>query len=454
MVADNQRSYIDIIAGKTRLKIEDGISVDLSGTSLYPFQAELCEWALRLGRAAIFADCGMGKTPILLHWADRVAAHEKGKVLILAPLAVAEQTVREGKKFGVDVHRGHTGDTGRITVTNYARLHYYNPADFCGIVCDESSIIKHHSGETRAAITAFMHPIRFRLLCTATPAPNDYMELGTSCEALGVMRRVEMLAQFFYHDGGDTSKWIVKGHAEQPFWRWVASWARALRSPDDLGYHDDRFTLPPINMQQHTVKSNVPDGRLFVVDAITLEEQRSERRETIDERCDMVAAIANANSDPFIAWCSLNDESEGLAKRINGAVEVRGSDEDDDKARKLLGFADGSIRCIVTKPQIAGFGMNYQNCNQMSFFPSHSHEQFYQCLRRCWRFGQKRPVTVHIVTSEAESAVLANMRRKERAATVMMDEIVKHMRDFYHGNKTTYLPKLKMEIPKWISQQS
>lgn len=443
-------TYEDVILSKVRTKQEDGFQADLSASALYPFQRELTEWALRLGRAAIFADCGLGKTPCQLYWADRVAEHTGGKVLILAPLAVAEQTVREGQKFGLEVHRGHAGDTGRITVTNYARLHYYRQDDFAGVVCDESSIIKHHDGETRKAITAFLQPIRFRLLCTATPAPNDYMELGTSCEALSVMRRVEMLSQFFFHDGGETSQWVLKGHAESPFWRWVASWARALRSPGDLGHKDDRFTLPSLDMEQHVIKSKPQPGRLFVVEALTLEDQRAERRETIDERCAMVAEIANANDRPFVAWCSLNQESEELAKRIKGAVEVRGSDDDDEKAAKLLGFSAGAIRCIVTKPSIAGFGMNWQHCNQMSFFPSHSHEQFYQCLRRCWRFGQTRPVKVHIVTSEAERTVLSNMKRKEEAAAHMMDEIVAHMRDFYRGDKTTYNATKPMEVPSWL----
>lgn len=443
--------YIDVINNKQRNASHFGFDCDLSKTPLYPFQREITEWAIKLGRAAIFADCGMGKSPMQLHWSDAVATKTGGRVLILSPLAVADQTKREGEKFGIDVHRGHNGDMGRITVTNYARLHHYKPEDFVGVVCDESSIIKHHAGETRKAITDFMQSVQYRLLCTATPAPNDYIELGTSCEALGVMRRVEMLSQYFYHDGGDTAKWVLKGHAESPFWRFVASWARALRSPEDMGYKDDRFTLPEMSMIQHTIKSKPQDGKLFVVDAVSLDEQRAERRETIDERCGMVAEIANANSDPFIAWCSLNDESEKLTKLINGAVEVSGSDEDDEKERKLMAFSAGEIRALVTKPSIAGFGMNWQHCNQMSFFPSHSHEQFYQCLRRCWRFGQTRPVTVHIVTSEAENAVLSNMKRKENAAAEMMNQIVKHMRDFYHGDKATYSPAKKMEIPQWLA---
>jgi hypothetical protein len=445
-------TYQEVINRKMIRPIQDGFKADLSSTALYPFQRELTEWALMLGRAAIFADCGLGKSPMQLHWADQVVNHTGGNVLILAPLAVAEQTVREGKKFGIEVHHGRTGDKCKITVTNYARLQHYSPSDFAGIVCDESSIIKNQSGEMRKAITAFMREIRFRLLCTATPSPNDYMELGTSCEALGVMRYHEMLSMFFFHDAGDTSQWVLKGHAESAFWRFVASWARAVRYPSDLGFDDELFKLPELKMEQHTIKSKPQDGRLFVVEALTLDDQRAERRETIDERCDMVAKIANANSEPFLAWCSLNTESEQLCNRINGAVEVCGGDDDDDKAEKMLAFSAGKIRCIVTKPSIAGFGMNWQHCNQMSFFPSHSHEQFYQCLRRCWRFGQTRPVTVHIVTSEAERAVLENMNRKEKAAKHMMDQIVSHMSEFYKSGKTTYNPMKKMEIPQWMQR--
>lgn len=446
------KDYLSVIETKRRRTIEHGFDCDLDGTMLFPFQADLVRWAVKLGRAAIFADCGLGKTPMQLYWADKVASHCHGNVLILTPLSVADQTVREGAKFGIDVFRGHTGDFGRITAVNYERLHYYKPNDFCGIVCDESSILKNYAGATRQAITDFADRIRFRLLCTATPAPNDYMELGTSCEALGVMRRVEMLSQYFTHDGGDTQSWILKGHAEDAFWQFVSTWARAIRSPADMGYDSGDFILPEMKMEQVTIKSKPQPGKLFVVEAGTLDEQRKERRDTIKDRCAAVADIANASDDPFVAWCSLNDESAMLKDMIRGGVEITGSDSDDEKEEKLRGFADGSIRKIVTKPSIAGFGMNWQHCNAMSFFPSHSHEQFYQCVRRCWRFGQTRPVTVHIVTSEAEASVLNNMRRKERAASEMMQKIVDNMRGYYRTERADYSAQRKMEIPEWLLQ--
>jgi len=443
-------TYQDVIASKHRRQHNLGFDVDLSSTALFDFQQHLTQWALKLGRSAIFADCGLGKTPMQLIWADSIARNADGNVLILTPLAVADQTMREASKFGIECTRGTNGNKGRITVTNYERLHYYSNSDFCGVVCDESSILKNYAGATRQAITDFMQPIDYRLLCTATPAPNDYMELGTSCEALSIMRRVEMLAQYFTHNSGDTQSWVLKGHAYSPFWRFVASWARALRSPSDLGFDEGKFTLPELMFEQTTINSKAQPGRLFVVEARTLQDQREERRSTMQERCEVVADIANRNSDPFIAWCSLNDESKLLTSLIDGAVEVCGADSDDAKAEKMLGFTDGSIRAIVTKPSIAGFGMNWQHCRQMSFFPSHSHEQFYQCVRRCWRFGQTNPVTVHIVTSEAEASVLANMQRKEKDAERMMQEIVDNMKSEYSHEHASYEPSEKMEIPKWL----
>lgn len=393
-------------------------------------------------------------TPCQLAWADKVASHQGGKVLIITPLAVSHQTVREGTKFGVDVTHSRTGETGRITTTNYERLRYFKQSDFVGVVLDESSILKNYSGSTRQAITDFMRTIPYRLLCTATPAPNDHMELGTSAEALGVMRRVEMLGVYFTHNSGDTQSWVLKGHAEKPFWRWMASWSRACRKPSDLGYDDGKFTLPDLHMIQHTLPSEADDGMLFAMEAKTLNDQRAERRRTLKDRCAKVAELANANKDPFLCWCSLNDESATLAKMIPGAVEVCGSDTDEHKEKSMLGFSDGSIRVLITKPSIAGFGMNWQHCNQMSFFPSHSHEQFYQATRRCWRFGQEKEVTCHIVTTEAECMVLDNMKRKEKLASKMFAGIIDGMKEFQYAVKhNEYNPSTEMELPSWLLSQ-
>jgi len=438
--------YEDFISSKNRMKRFDGIESDLQGTSLYDFQQHLCQWALAKGRAAIFADCGLGKTPMQLYWAHEVSRY--GRVLIVTPLAVAEQTDREGRKFGINATKSKDGTLHDITITNYERLGYFAPSDFVGIVCDESSILKNYAGKTREAITEFAARIKYRLLCTATPAPNDFMELGTSAEALGVMRRVEMLSVYFTHDSGSTQKWDIKGHAEKPFWQFVASWARAIRKPSDLGFADGNFVLPSLNLVGHTIASTPKAGQLFVTDAITLDEQRAERNATMQQRCEKVAEIANSTKEPFLAWCSLNDESKLLTKLINGAVEVSGSMSDEAKESAMLGFSDGSIRCIVTKPRIAGFGMNWQHCNRMSFFPSHSHEQFYQSVRRCWRFGQNRPVECHIVASEAERSVLENMRRKEEQSARMFEMIIDHM-NFAIQEKKEH-KTMPMEVPQWL----
>lgn len=442
--------YSEFVAKKEIKYKGAGFDAIADNTSLFDFQKHLVEWSLSIGRSAIFADCGLGKGIIQLAWADLVRKHTGKPVLILAPLAISHQTEREAIKFGIADAGVSREDVFPITITNYEKLAHFNSSDFSGIVCDESSILKSYAGKTRQAITEFMQPIPYRLLCTATPAPNDYMELGNSCEALGVMRRVEMLSVYFTHDSGNTKDWVLRGHAETSFWRFMSSWSRALRRPSDLGFSDDRFVLPELNIEQHTLKSKKPQWALFATEAVTLDEQRAERRESIDERCEMVASIANSEDTPFLAWCSLNDESKLMTKLIDGAVEVCGSDSDDEKTRKMLAFSAGEIKCLVTKPSIAGFGMNWQHCNRMSFFPSHSHEQFYQAIRRCWRFGQKSAVDVHIVTTEAESRVLNNMKKKERMAEEMYTKIVDHMRDC-QIRANPYMAEKRMEMPRWIA---
>lgn len=421
--------------------------------SLFAFQAMLDEWAIRKGRAAIFADCGMGKTPMQLVWAENVARKTGGRVLILTPLAVAFQTVREGMKFGIEVtHRRdglHNGD--RIIVTNYERLHYFNAADFDGIVCDESSILKNFDGETRKAVTDFMRRIKYRLLCTATAAPNDYIELGTSSEALGVMDRKHMLAQFFTHDGGDTASWVLKGHARTSlFWRWVCSWARAVRKPSDLGHDDGQFILPPINVRQHIVRAGKPrDGYLFDVAAVGLAEQREDLRKTISERCEMAAQLINAHDRPAVAWCNLNEEGNRMAKLIRGAVEVSGADSEEHKEDTFAGFISGKIRVLVTKPSIGGFGLNLQHCAHQTYFPSHSYEQYYQSVRRCWRFGQKNPVTVDMITTDGQENVLSNLQRKSEQASAMFDQLVSMMwREASIAKKTNRTTT--EQIPSWL----
>lgn len=418
---------------------------------LFEYQRDIVKWALKRGRAAIWADCGMGKGPMALEWAN----HVPGDVLIVAPLAVSQQFKREAEKFGIEIGlaKNDSERTKRITVTNYERLDGFDLSKFNGVVLDESSILKAHDGKTRAQLIESFSNTPFRLCCTATPAPNDHMELGNHAEFLGTMTRVEMLSMFFVHDGGETSKWRIKGHAKTEFWKWMASWAVMIRKPSDLGYSDDGFTLPDLHIHQHTVTVEKPtQGMLFAMEAQTLSERLQARRDTIEDRVADAAKIVNSTDGPFLVWCNLNDESAMLTKLIDGAVEVKGSDSIDHKERAMIDFTERKIRVLVTKPSIAGFGMNWQHCCNMVFVGlSDSYEQYYQAVRRCWRFGQKNDVNVHIVTAETEGAVVANIRRKEREAMDMADSMVEHMMEIntaeIHGqtyrSKSPYVRDVK-----------
>lgn len=418
--------YLDFVASKKIVLGKSGLNRVPSLTPmLFDFQKHICEWALRKGRAALFCDCGLGKTPMQLEWAQ----HIPGRVLILAPLAVAQQTVREGKKFGIDVtYERAPKSRGKIVITNYEMLEHFDESEFAGIVLDESSILKSYDGYFRKQIIYTFNRTPYRLACTATPAPNDFMELGNHSEFLGALTRTEMLSTFFVHDGGDTSKWRLKRHAEQDFWRWICSWAVMIRKPSDLGYDDGEFVLPELKIHDINVEVEKPiDGFLFSLPAITLEERRKARSGSVVERSEKVAEIAAERpDDPWIIWCNLNSESSAAAQMIPDAVELCGSEPRDDKAAKMMDFAAGNIRVLVTKPSIAGFGMNWQHCSNVQFLGlSDSYEQFYQAVRRCWRFGQKKPVNCYIVTSSNEGAVTENIKRKERDASRLAEEIIK-----------------------------
>lgn len=432
--------------------------------ALKPHQRDIVGWALRRGRAAVFAGTGLGKTFMQLEWARCVAESTDMPVLILAPLAVAAQTEREGAKFGITVkhcrEQAEVGDAA-LVVTNYDRMDKFDLEHFAGIVLDESSILKAADGKTRTAIIDAFKDYRFRLACTATPAPNDFMELGNHAEFLGVMTNEEMLSMFFIHDGGETQKWRLKGHANSEFWKWMCSWAVMLRKPSDLGYPNDGYDLPPLAIEQITVDVNHDRAMdtLFVMQAATLQDRIKERRETVGERCQAAAAIMARKPDaPWIVWCNLNSEAEEMARLIADAKEVRGSDKADDKERKLIGFTDGDIRVMVTKPSIAGFGMNWQHCADMVFVGlNDSYEQLFQAIRRCWRFGQTQPVSVHLVAAETEGAVVANLRRKEADAERMAEQMVAHMQDITVASirgtsrdKTEYNPNVTMTIPSFL----
>lgn len=422
----------------------------------FDFQRSLIEWATLKGRAAVFADCGMGKSLIQLAWAENVVRHAAKPVLILTPLAVGAQTVKEAEKFGIEAVRsldGNFSSGSRVVIANYERLHLFDPADFAGTVCDESSILKNFSGATKTAVTRFMAKHKFRLLCTATAAPNDFIELGTSSEALGYLPHMDMLKTFFKNDtntyaaGGNNGggarrwageqmfggKWRFRGHAEHDFWRWVVSWARAIRRPSDLGFDDGKLQLPPLKINEHTVKPESPqEGMLFNLPAFGLAEQRAERSRTMVQRCEKAADIVTGTKQPAVMWCHFCYESTELTRITPDAVEVSGDDSDESKEEKFAAFSSGQIRVLVTKPSIAGFGLNWQHCNHQTFFPSHSFEQWYQAIRRSWRFGQTRPVTIDLVSSEGESGVVKNLQRKADAADKMFANLVSLMGNELH----------------------
>jgi hypothetical protein len=454
--------YAAFLDSKTQGGADSGFDPVWMPDFLFDFQRAMVEWAVRKGRAAIFADCGLGKTPMGLTWASNVVRKTGKPVLYLTPLAVASQTIREADKFGIETALSREGKSaGHIIVTNYERLHYFNPGDFSGVVCDESSVLKSFQGERRGQITTFMRKVPYRLLQTATAAPNDFIELGTSSEALGYMGHMDMLSRFFKNDAnssavgsgrfaGETVKWRLKGHAEIPFWRWVCSWARAMRRPSDLGFDDARFILPPLNEVEHLVETEtLADGMLFALPAVGLKEQREERRRSVGERCEMVANLVNKTGEPALVWCHLNDEGDMLEELIPDAVQVSGSDSDDAKEARLEAFAEGKARVLVTKPKIGAWGLNFQHCNHITVFPSHSFEQYYQAVRRCWRFGQKRQVTVDIVTTEGERGVMKNLQRKATQADEMFSRLVAEMNRALSIDRANNMTK-KLELPTWL----
>lgn len=454
--------YESFVAQKlTRAPATGLAAVPPMSDALFPFQRDLVSWALRRGRAAIFADTGLGKTRMQLEWARHI-----GDVLVLAPLAVAAQTAREGATIGVGVTACREASDVRpgINITNYDRLHKFDPSRFRGVVLDESSIIKHHDAKTLALLLDAFGATPFKLCATATPSPNDYTELGTHAEFLGVCSRAEMLAEFFAHDGGSTSDWRLKGHARAAFWKWVASWAALLRKPSDLGHDDAAYNLPPLDVRHHVIAADPETtkaaGLLFAAEAATLAERRNARRASIDARVSECATLVNGSSRPWVVWCDLNAESEALAAAINGAVEVRGSNTTEEKEAALAAFADGSARVIVSKPSICGFGLNWQHCSDMAFVGvTDSFEAYYQAVRRCWRFGQKRGVGVHIFASELEGRVIANLNRKEHDARKMADELSAWTREAVMAevrgqtrDTNTYEPARRMAIPSWLAE--
>lgn len=457
-------SYQSFLARKAIIDPMTGLdTVPALPNCMFPHQADITRWALKRGRAALFAGTGLGKSLMELAWGQAVNRFTGKPILHLAPLAVSAQMVREADKFGIVAHlaaRDAECDHG-LNITNYQKLDHFDLSRFGGVILDESSILKSVDGHYRSKLIEACQSIPFRLAATATPAPNDFMELGNHAEFLGVMKYTDMLATFFTHDGGDTQKWRLKGHAENEFWKWMASWAVMLRKPSDLGYSDEGYDLPPLHFVQHMVSvdyaPNAETGLLFPMQAETLQERIAARRATVADRCELAASVTPTDR-PFVWWCNLNSESELLARLIPGAVETRGSDSDDVKERKLRDFSEGRIRVLITKAGVAGFGMNWQHCRDTGFVGlNDSFEQFYQAVRRFWRFGQTHPVHAHIIASEIEGATVANIRRKEADAERMAAAMVMHMADLSSEavrgtvrETPNYHPTVPVKLPSFL----
>ena len=464
-------AYLTFLDQKVRMAPAVGFDpVDsLMPAAIKPFQRDIVTWACRRGRAAVFAGTGLGKTIQELTWAQQVTEHTGGRVLLFTQLAVAEQTVAEAAKFGIDgvaYAKDEASISTPIVVTNYDRRQHFDPADFAGVVLDESGIIKDHDSRTRNDLTEACRDVPYLLCGSATPAPNDWTELGQHAEFLNVMSAKEMLAMFFVHDGAVRAnaeeEWRLKRHAAADFWRWVASWSVMIRHPRDLGYYEPGYDLPPLDMRQVTVKASMAPagGMLFPMQASTMQERLAARRDSIAERvAEAARLVAEAPDEPWLIWCNLNAEADALVKAIPGAVNVQGSDAPELKSKRLLGLARGEPRIMVSKPSIAGRGMNWQHCSRMIFVGlNDSFEQLFQAVRRCWRFGQSKPVTAYLIASDMEGAVVANLRAKEAKYEAMAEAMVEHMRDLstaaVRGGRvstSTYSPTQTMEVPTWLT---
>lgn len=460
------KTYEDFLAKKRIADPSTGITRRVVLPEfLKPHQTDITAWSLRRGRSAIFAGTGLGKTLMELVWAKEVAAETRRPVLILAPLAVSHQHVREGAKFGIHATVVSSPSSETIDITNYQKVDHFDLSEFGGVALDESSILKNTEGKYRTQLIRDCAAVPFRLAATATPAPNDFMELGNHAEFLGVMSYTDMLATFFTHDGGDTQKWRLKGHAETDFWKWMASWAVMLRKPSDLGYDNTGYDLPPLLYNQHTVgvdyAPSMETGFLFPMEARTMQERIAARRDSVEKRVELAASITPTDR-PFVWWCNLNSEADALTKMIPGAVNLHGGLKDSEKERILIDFSDGKIDKLITKASLAGFGMNWQHCADTGFVGlNDSYEQLYQAVRRFWRFGQTKTVNAHIIASEMEGATVANIRRKDHDAERMAAAMVMHMADLSSQevrgivrDRPDYDPKIPMTLPVWLTGEA
>lgn len=450
-------NYEDFLKNKVFVIESTGIKIDTDdlNPNLFDFQKDIVRWALAKGKSAIFADCGLGKTIMQLEWAEQIRKRTNGKVLIVAPLAVATQTKSEGKRFGIDVNICSSQDdvvSEMINITNYEKLDKFVANEFVGVVLDESSILKSYSGKVRTQIINCFNKVPFKLACTATPAPNDYMELGNHSEFLGVMTRSEMLSMFFVHDGGQTSKWRLKGHAQDLFWKWLASWCVVVDNPKKLGYTSVNYELPELEIKEIIVDGDEPTN-----ETLSLTERRNARKESLEMRCKAAAELVNNSNEQWLVWCDLNDEANLLNKLINDSKNVQGSDKPEYKTQTMFEFADKKLKCLVTKAKIAGYGLNWQNCHNMIFVGlSDSFEAYYQAVRRCWRFGQEHKVNGYIIISAKEGAVKTNIERKQFDNERFKQELIELTKDITTRElkatcriSTPYKAETKIKLPKW-----
>lgn len=454
-------NYSSYLESKTQEGENSGFKPVFMPDALFDFQKALVEWSVRKGRGAMFADCGLGKSVMELVFAQNVIRKTNGNVLLITPIAVGKQMMDEAEKFNIDdVSRSREGKIeSKIVITNYERLHYFDPADFEGIILDESSILKNYKGAIKNQINIFVRKIKYRLLATATAAPNDFIELGTSSEALGFLGYMDMLSKFFKNDmnscdtgryRGQSAKWRLKGHAHDSFWRWVTSWSRSIRKPSDMGFDNKGFDLPKLTEVPHmlAVSRKPMPGEMFTFPANGLKEVRDERRATITARCEKVAEIINGKPEHAVVWCNLNDEGDLLERLIPGAIQVSGKDSVDQKEEKLISFTGGNDRVLITKPKIGAWGLNWQHCNHVTFFPAYSYEQYYQAIRRCWRFGQKRPVRVDLIYTQGDEHSMENLRRKQAQADEMFTNLVREMNNSL-GITNKFDFSEKTETPLW-----
>ncbi len=424
-------NYKDFLQSKLRNIAESGFDVPENklNKKLFDFQKFIVKIALKKGKFGLFADCGLGKTFMQLEWAEKVSKQTGGNVLILAPLAVTEQTISEADKFGIKIHNYDKGilPKFKIYITNYEQLEHVNASDFIGIVLDESSIIKNFEGAIRNKLINDFQHTKYKLCCTATPSPNDPMELGNHAEFLNVMSRNEMLSMYFVHDGSDTSKWRLKGHAINTFWKFVSSWAIMITKPSDIGFKNTGYELPELNIKEYKIETAKKDnGMLFNDIAVNATNFNQELRDTIEERLNKVIELVINSKDNFIVWIKQNAEGDYLRSRLKDAIEVKGNDTHDIKKKYLLGFAKNEFRILITKPKIAQFGMNYQNChNQIFASLDFSFESLYQSIRRSYRFGQKDKVNIHLITTDTMGNVLESIKTKQEYFNEMNSQMSK-----------------------------